>query len=63
MQRTALTPAERKQADSLYAVTYKHIKARSDSLCDAIRDSLMIELVDSISEVRLTEVQKLIDDK
>ncbi len=61
-ERTSLTKKERKILDSLYAVELKSLKKSLHEECLSLQDSLYPKYVDSILELRLIEVEQIIND-
>ena len=61
-ERTKLNSRERKFLDSVYNKRMKTARKQADSICDKLRDSLYDEYIDSIRELRLIEVDQIIND-
>lgn len=51
---------ERKTIDSLYSRQVTTVKRKADSLCDARHDELFNELVDSIKQEYIQEIEAII---
>ncbi len=61
-KRTILNSVERKLMDSVYSNGLKEARIEADRLCVKLRDSLFQEYVDSILELRLIEVDQIINE-
>lgn len=61
--RTELNEMEKKLLDSLYQDKLNALKTESNYECDALRDSLFQYYVDSIRELRLIEVEQIINSR
>lgn len=53
---------QRKLLDSLYSVEIKAVKKEAGYICNDLRDSLFPLYVDSIRELRLIEVDQIINN-
>ena len=60
--RTKMNREEKRIVDSLYSVELKAIKKETSYTCSDLRDSLFPIFVDSIRELRLIEVDQIIND-
>lgn len=60
--RTKLNSEEIKMVDSLYSKGLKEARKEADYICQELRDSLYQEYIDSILELRLIEVDQIIND-
>lgn len=58
-----LTSDQKRYVDSVFNSNVRLIRKKSDMACDSIRDLLYQEYVDSIMELRLIEVDQIINDK
>jgi hypothetical protein len=61
-ERTRLNQRETKILDSLYSSMSSQLRRDGDSMCKAMRDSVFYLLVDSILDIRMAEVQFLLED-
>jgi len=61
--RTQLYESERVIFDSLYNVGIEKIKKEMDSLCTTQREDLFQRAVDSIYEIRLAEIENLLQNE
>jgi hypothetical protein len=57
-----LTKQQKKIVDSIYNKHLREIRKGTDKDCDHLRDSLYSVYVDSILELRLIEVDQIIND-
>jgi hypothetical protein len=62
-ERTQLYENERVIFDSLYNVGIEKIKKEVDSLCATQREDLFQRAVDSIYEIRLEEIENLLQNE
>jgi hypothetical protein len=62
-ERTLLYEQERVIYDSLYTAALEVTKADIDSLCKLQREDLFQRAVDSIYELRLEEIENLLDNE
>jgi hypothetical protein len=60
---TTLTPEEKFYVDSLYNKESAKLKQTYDSLCVINRDTLLKYAIDSVKQVRLKEIEQLMDIK
>ena len=58
-----MTIEERRYVDSIYSSRLSDLKRETDLACDSIRAAMYDEMVDSIMEIRLIEVEQIINDK
>ncbi len=58
-----LTPDQKKYVDSVFNSHVRLIRKQSDLACDSLREELFQNYVDSIMELRLIEVDQIINDK
>jgi hypothetical protein len=61
-ERTRLNQRETQILDSLYSSMASKLRKDGDSICKALRDSIFYIKVDSILDIRMAEVQFLLED-
>jgi hypothetical protein len=61
-ERSRLNQRETQILDSLYSSMASQLRKDGDSLCRALRDSIFYLKVDSILDIRMAEVQFLLED-
>ncbi|MCZ2100724.1 MAG: hypothetical protein LC107_04200 [Chitinophagales bacterium] len=59
----ALTPEERYAVDTIYGSRFNELKAETDSLCQVMRDTMYVRLVDSLTNEYMKELEYLLKDK
>ena len=60
--RTKLNREERKEVDQRFSDTLSVLKKDADFICDDLREQLYEGFVDSILELRLIEIDQIIND-
>jgi len=61
LQPNTLEPAEQDIADTLYNARIPSLRKELDSICQIDRDTQILRLVDSLVDVQLTEIRKLVE--
>jgi hypothetical protein len=62
-ERTRLNQRELAAVDSLYSQQLPSLRIQSDSICKSIRDSIFLVAVDSLLEIRLSEIELLVEER
>ena len=62
-ERNRLNQRELAVVDSLYSQRLPELRIKSDSVCKSLRDSIFLTAVDSLLEIRLAEIEVLVEDR
>jgi hypothetical protein len=62
-ERTRLNQRELTTVDSLYSQQLPGLRIKADSICKSLKDSIFYTAVDSLLEIRLAEIELLVEER